>query len=62
MRVPEPPSLWRAVGWLLGAALVIRVSTMDLPPGTRSDAILCISMVIFFAYVTSLIISDRGDP
>jgi hypothetical protein len=47
---------------MLGAALVVRVSTMDLPPGTRSNAILCTVMVIFFTYVTALIISDRGDP
>lgn len=62
MKVPEPPSLWRAVGWMLGAALVVRVSTMDLPPGTRSNVILCALMVLFFTYVTALIISDRGDP
>jgi hypothetical protein len=47
---------------MLGAALVVRVSTMDLPPGTRSNVILCTVMVLFFAYVTALIISDRGDP
>lgn len=62
MKVPKPFSLWRAVGWLLGAALVVRVSTMDLPPGTRSNVILCTLMVLFFTYVTALIISDRGDP
>lgn len=62
MKVPEPPSLWRAVGWMLGAALVVRVSTMDLPPGTRSNVVLCALMVLFFTYVTALIISDRGDP
>ena len=62
MRVPEPPSLWRAVGWIVGAALVARVSTMDLPPGTRSDAILTVCMVLFFAYVTALLLEDRGEP
>lgn len=62
MKVPKPPSLWRAVGWMLGAALVVRVSTMDLPPGTRSNVVLCTVMVLFFTYVTALIISDRGDP
>jgi hypothetical protein len=35
---------------------------MDLPPGTRSNVILCVLMVLFFAYVTALIINDRGDP
>ena len=62
MRVPKPPSLWRAVGWMLGAALVARVSTMDLPPGTRSDVMLTILMVLFFAYVTALMLSDKGEP
>ncbi len=62
MRVPKPPSLWRAVGWLLGGLLVTKVSTMDLPPGTRSNAILIILMVTFFAYVTTLLLEDRGEP
>lgn len=62
MRLPEPPSLWRAVGWLLGAGLVVKVSTMDLPPGTRSNAILCIFMVLFFVYLTALLLGDWGDP
>jgi len=60
--VPEPPSLWRAVGWIGGAALVARVGTMELPPGTRSDAILAILMVLFFTYVTALLVSDKGEP
>jgi len=62
VRVPEPPSLWRAVGWMLGAALVARVGTMELPPGTRSDVMLTILMVLFFAYVTALMLSDKGEP
>ena len=62
MKVPEPPSLWRAVGWMLGAALVVRVSTMDLPPGTRSNVILCTVMVLFFVYLTTLLMGDWGDP
>ena len=62
MRVPEPPSLWRAVGWLLGAGLVARVTTMDLPPGIRSNAILMVLMVLFFAYVTALLLEDKGEP
>ena len=62
MRVPKPPSLWRAVGWMLGGLLVVKVSTMELPPGTRSNAILTILMVVFFAYVTSLLLEDRGEP
>jgi hypothetical protein len=60
--VPEPPSLWRAVGWIGGAALVARVGTMDLPSGTRSNAILLILMVLFFAYVTALLLEDKGEP
>lgn len=60
--MPEPPSLWRAVGWIGGAALVARVGTMELPPGTRSDAILAILMVLFFTYVTALLVSDKGEP
>ena len=60
--MPEPPSLWRAVGWLLGAGLVARIGTMDLPPGTRSNAILMVLMVLFFAYVTALLLEDRGEP
>jgi len=60
--MPKPPSLWRAVGWLIGGLLVAKVSTMDLPPGTRSNAILIILMVVFFAYVTTLLLEDRGDP
>jgi len=62
VRLPEPPSLWRAVGWMLGAGLLVRVSTMDLPPGTRSNAILCILMVLFFVYLTALLLGDWGDP
>ena len=62
MRVPKPPSLWRAVGWLLGGLLVAKVSTMELPPGTRSNAILIILMVTFFAYVTALMLEDKGEP
>jgi hypothetical protein len=62
VRVPKPPSLWRAVGWLIGGLLVAKVSTMGLPPTTRSNAILLILMVVFFAYVTTLLLEDRGDP
>jgi hypothetical protein len=35
---------------------------MDLPPGTRSNAILLILMVLFFAYVTALLLEDKGEP
>jgi hypothetical protein len=62
VRVPKPPSLWRAVGWLIGGLLVAKVSTMELPPTTRSNAILIILMVVFFAYVTTLLLEDRGEP
>lgn len=62
MRVPKPPSLWRAVGWLIGGGLVAKVSTMELPPTTRSNAILLILMMVFFAYVTALLLEDRGEP
>ena len=62
MRVPKPPSLWRAVGWLIGGLLVAKVSTMGLPPTTRSNAILLILMVVFFAYVTALLLEDKGEP
>jgi len=47
---------------MLGAGLLVRVSTMDLPPGTRSNAILCILMVLFFVYLTALLLGDWGDP
>ena len=47
---------------MLGGLLVVKVSTMGLPPTTRSNAILIILMVVFFAYVTSLLLEDRGDP
>ena len=47
---------------MLGAALVVRVSTMDLPPGTRSNVILCTLMVLFFVYLTTLLMGDWGDP
>jgi hypothetical protein len=47
---------------MLGAALVARVGTMELPPGTRSDVMLTILMVLFFAYVTALMLSDKGEP
>lgn len=62
MRVPKPPSLWRAVGWLIGGLLVAKVSTMGLAPGTRSNAILTILMVTFFGYVTALLLEDKGEP
>jgi hypothetical protein len=41
---------------------VAKVSTMELPPGTRSNAILIILMVTFFAYVTALMLEDKGEP
>lgn len=62
MRVPQPPSLWRAAGWLLGAALVVRVSTLDLAPDARSRVALCILMVGLFGYTTHLLLTDKGEP
>lgn len=62
MRVPKPPSLWRAVGWLLGAAVVVRASTLDLTPGARSRVALCILMVWLFGYTTVLLLTDKGEP
>jgi hypothetical protein len=47
---------------MLGGLLVVKVSTMGLPPTTRSNAILIILMVVFFAYVTALILEDKGEP
>jgi len=47
---------------MLGGLVVVKVSTMELPPGTRSNAILTVVMVVFFAYVTALLLGDRGEP
>lgn len=62
MRVPEPPSLWRAVGWLLGAAVVVKVATLDLSPALRSRVALCLFMLWLFGYATVLILTDKGEP
>ena len=47
---------------MLGGLLVVKVSTKGLPPTTRSNAILLILMVVFFAYVTALLLEDKGEP
>lgn len=41
---------------------MIKVSNMGLASGTRSNAILLILMVVFFAYVTALLLEDKGEP
>lgn len=61
MRVPEPPSLWRAVGWLLGGLVIYRVTVADLPPHTKSNLALLLFMLWLFGYATILILTDRGE-
>jgi hypothetical protein len=62
VKVPKPPSLWRATGWLLGAGVAARVSTLDLHPDARSRVLLCLFMLVLFGYATVLLWTDGGEP
>lgn len=59
--MPEPPSLWRAVGWFVGWLVIYRVTVVDLPPEEKSNLALLLFMLWLFGYATILILTDRGE-